>query len=107
MTVANSRMTFASVLGAVQTSANTITSTLNAVNAAVGMANKFVSDAAERQGVRSTLDNAIFTKTLHQEKAQELTESRLAVLQYTKQSAQHAEHYTTAYNELASLLNPN
>lgn len=104
MTIANSRMTFGSILGAVQTSAVTITSTLDAANNAVGMLNRYVSDAAKRQDVRSKLDNAIFEKTLHQEKAQELAESRLAVLQYTKTSKDHEQHYQSAYDELATLL---
>lgn len=86
---ANSRVTFAAILGTVQTTANTISNTLQAANAGVGMLNKLVSDAAHRQDVRSKLDSAIFEKTLHQEKAQELTDSRLRVLEYTKQSAEH------------------
>lgn len=106
MTVANSRMTFGAVLATVQTTANTVTNTLQAANSAVGMLNKFVSDAAQRQDVRSKLDNAIFEKTLHQEKAQELTASRLQVLEFCKQSADHATHYQAAYDELAELLKP-
>lgn len=102
--IANSRMTFGAILGAVQTSATTLTSSLDAANSAVGMLNKFVTDAANRQNVRSKLDNAIFEKTLHQEKAQELTESRLQVLNYCKQSAEHEQHYQSAFNELAELL---
>lgn len=104
MTIANSRMTFGSILGAVQTSAVTITSTLDAANKAVGMLNKVVADASERQATRSILDNAIFKKTLHQEKAQELAESRIAALQYAKQSAEHGTQYQSAYDELAALL---
>lgn len=104
MSIANSRMTFASILGAVQTTANTATNTLQAVNQGVGMLNKFVSDASHRQDVRSTLDNAIFEKTLHQEKAQELAESRLQQLQYAAQSKEHATQYQSAFDELATLL---
>ena len=104
MSAANSRMTIASVLAAVQTTANTATGALNAVNSAVGMANKFVTDAAHRQDVRSKLDNAIFTKTLHQEKAQELAASRLAIEDFAKQSKEHAAQYQSAYDELAEFL---
>ena len=104
MSIANSRMTFASILGAVQTSANTITNTLQAANQGVGMLNKLVSDASHRQEVRSKLDNAIFAKTLHQEKAQELTESRLQVLQYCKQSTEHQTQYQSAFDELSAVM---
>ena len=104
MSVANSRMTFGSILAAVQTTANTATSAVTAINSAVGMANKFVTDAALRQNVRSKLDNAIFERTFHQQKAQELAESRIQMESYIKQSETHAKHYQQAYNELASLM---
>lgn len=103
-TIANSRMTFGAILGAVQTSATTITASLDAANAAVGMLNKFVTDAADRQQVRSKLDGAIYEKTLLQEKAQQLTESRLQVLNYCKQSAEHEQQYQAAFDELGELL---
>ena len=101
---ASTRITFGAILGAVQTTASTFTNTLQAANAGVGMLNKFVADAAHKQDVRSVLDNAIFTKTLHQEKAKELTESRIEVKAYCKQSADHASLYETSFNELAELM---
>lgn len=101
---ASTRITFGAILGAVQTTASTFTNTLQAANAGVGMLNKFVADAAEKQAVRSVLDNAIFSKTLHQEKAKELTESRLEVISYCKQSSDHKTQYESAFNELADLL---
>lgn len=103
---ANSRMTLAAILGTVQTTAHTITSTLDAANKGVGMLNKLVSDASSRQNVRSELDNHIFQATLHQEKAQELTESRRRVDDYINQSARHKELYSAAFDELATVLNP-
>lgn len=106
MTAANSRMTFGAVLATVQTTANTLTNTVSAVNSAVGMVNKFVTDAADRQAVRSKLDTAIFEKTLHQEKAQELAISRLTQKEFMKQSADHAEMYQAAYEELGLILTP-
>lgn len=106
MSTANSRMTLAAILGTVRTSALTVTSTLDAVNKSAGMLNKAVSDAANRQEVRSKLDNAIFEKTLHQEKAQELTESRRRVEEYVKRSPRHAQLYQEAYDELATILKP-
>lgn len=106
MATANSRMTLGAVLATVQTTANTLTNTLDAANKSVGMLNKLVSDAAGRQDVRSKLDNAIFEKTLHQEKAKELSESRRTVDAYLEQSPRHRELYEAAFNELAAILNP-
>ena len=106
MSAANSRMTFGAVLATVQTTANTLTNTVSAINSAVGMANKFVTDAADRQVIRSKLDTAIFEKTLHQEKAQELAISRLTQKQFMAQSADHEQMYQSAFEELSSILAP-
>ena len=103
---ANARATLAAVLGTIQTTAHTVTSTLDAANKSVGMLNKLVTDAAKRQDVRSKLDMAIFTATVHQEKAQELTESRINVDNYVAKSPRHKELYQSAYNELAAILTP-
>ena len=65
-----------------------------------------VSDAADRQQTRSVLDNHIYTATLHQEKAKELTESRRTVDEYIAKSPRHAELYSNAFDELATILNP-
>ena len=104
MSAANSRMTVGSILAAVQTTANTATGALNAVNSAVGMANKYVTDAAHRQNIRSKLDNDIFENNLLLEKTQELATARLAAEDFAKQSPAHAAHYQAAYNELAAIL---
>ena len=105
-TQSNGRQALSAIMGTVQTTAHTVSNTIGAVNQSVGMLNKLVSDAAERQTVRSTLDNAIFVKTLHQEKAKELTESRIGVKKFMAQSQEHASMYESAFNELASILNP-
>lgn len=105
-TQSSSRQALGAIMGTVTTTAQTVTSTIDAANKGVGMLNKMVSDAAERQQTRSVLDNHIYTATLHQEKAKELTESRRTVDEYIKQSPRHAELYSSAFNELASILNP-
>lgn len=102
--IANTRMTFGAVLATVQSTADTITSTLDAANSAVGMLNKTVTDAAQRQKVRSVLDMAIFSKTLHQEKAKELADSRVELLKYMEQSSEHRSNYEKAFEELEALM---
>lgn len=103
---ASSRMTLAALMGTVQTTALTITNTLDAANKGVGMLNKLVTDASGRQEVRSKLDNKIFEATLHQEKAMELTESRRRIDDYIVKSPRHKELYQAAFDELAAVLNP-
>jgi hypothetical protein len=105
-TQSNGRQALSAIMGTVQTTAHTVSNTIGAVNQAVGMLNKSVSDAAERQTVSSTLNNAIFVKTLHQEKAKELTESRIGVKKYMSQSEDHRTMYESSFNELAAILNP-
>lgn len=105
-TAATSRVTLGAILGTITTTAHTITSTFDAANKSVGMLNKLVSDASDRQNVRSKLDSAIFKATLHQDKAIELTESRRRIDDYIGQSERHRSLYETAFNELATVLDP-
>lgn len=104
MQAANTRMTIVAILGTVQTTAATLTSTLDAAQSAVGMLNKTVTDAANRQKIRSTLDMAIFEKTLHQEKAQQLAQSRLDMQAFMATSQDHQVQYDAAFAELGPLL---
>lgn len=102
----NSRQALAAIMGTVQTTAHTVTSTFDAANKSIGMLNTMVSNAANRQNIRSSLDNAIFKATLHQEKAQELTESRLKVKEFLSKSQDHHDMYQAAYQELGAVLVP-
>jgi hypothetical protein len=104
MTVANSRMTLGSVLAAVQTSANTISNTLNAANSAIGMVNTFVESAASNQKLRAKADSLNFKHRLIEEKAMETTEARIAIDTYCAQSPTHKQHYQSAYDELSSFM---
>lgn len=104
MAISNSRMTIASILGAIQTTANTVSSTLDAANHGVGMLNTMVTSAATRQKKRAIADDYNFEQTLIEDKAKELTESRLQVLAYCAQSTEHNTQYQAAYKELQSLF---
>lgn len=90
----NSKVALATVLG-------TITSTFTTANTTIGMLNRKVSDAAQRQDIRSKLDHAIFKSTIHQTKSKELAESLLEVDEFLAKSDRHAELYKTAHAELA------
>lgn len=104
MTVANSRMTLGSVLAAVQTSANTISNTLNAANSAIGMVNTFVESAASNQKLRAKADSLNFKHRLIEEKAMETTEARIQIDSYCKQSAAHKQHFQSAFDELTEFM---
>lgn len=98
--MANLRLTLGAVFGAVQGTADAITNTLGAVNTSVGMLNRSVVDAADKQVVRSTFDAAVFKATVRQDKSKELTISRLEIKSFCKQSADHQDLYEAAFNEL-------
>lgn len=98
-TQSNSRQALATVLG-------TVTATFNTANQSIGMLNRKVSDAAQRQDIKSKLDMAIFKATIHQEKAQEYAGSLLKIDEYMAKSPRHAELYELCHTELGNILNP-
>lgn len=98
--MANLRLTLGAVFGAVTGAADAVTNTLNAANTGVAMLSRSVSDASERQVVRAGFDSKVFKATVKQEKAKELTVSRLEIKQFIAQSADHATLYEAAFNEL-------
>lgn len=104
MSVANSRMTLGSVLAAVQTSANTVSNTLNAANSAIGMVNTFVESAASNQKLRAKADSLNFKHRLIEEKAMETTLARLEINTFVAQSAAHKDLYQSAHDELVAFM---
>lgn len=104
MSVANTRMTIGAVLATVATTANTVTSTFDAVNKAIGMGNTAVSAAASRQKLRVAIDEHTYKTTLIREKAQEETEAKLKVVEFCAQSADHAELFKSSFDELMAVI---
>lgn len=104
--LANSRATFGALLGSVQTSALTVTNTLNAVNDGVGMLNKIISDAAVRQEIRSKADMLGYQEATILNKAQEMAEVTMQAQAYVDKSAEHATAYQSAHQKLLVLFNP-
>lgn len=103
--MASARMSLGSIFGAVSQTAGTITSTLETVNHAVGMANEAISNMAIQQKVRSKLDNETFQTTVLIEKSKELAETTLEGAKFRDQSEAHAQAYDSAFNQLAAILN--
>lgn len=104
--MSTSRLTFGAVLGTVQTTANTITSSLDVINSGVSMLTTYVSGAAENQRIRAIADKESFLENLTREKAYEEAASTLKVAKFCQQSADHLKFYTEAYETYSKLLRP-
>jgi len=102
--MATARVTLGSVLATVQTSANTVTNVLGAANSSVGMLNRFITDAADKQNVRSKVDMAMFKEQLTRDKAEEEAVSELRVIDFCKQSQNHASAYQKSYDRLSAII---
>ena len=102
--MSTTRLTFGAVLGSVNAAAGTITSTLDTATKAVGMLNRFVSDAADKQALRSKVDMHEFKNVLVEQKAMEEATRKKAIEEFCKDST-NAKHYKAAYDRLAQLVN--
>lgn len=101
---ATARMTLGSILGTATDAAQSVSAVFNTATKAINMGNKFVSDAAEKQSIRSTLDMHDFTMKLAEEKAMEETLRKKTILDFTKQSTENEQLFETAYNRINQLL---
>lgn len=102
--MSSSRLTFGAILSTVQTTANTVTATLDAANQGVGMLTAYVSEASANQRIRQIADREVFIENLIMEKSEERAMANIKVEKFIAQSAQHKDHYATAYNKFTSLL---
>ena len=71
--IANSRMTIGAMLGAIASTANAATETVNGLSETAGMFNAAVKNARANQAVRHKLDQLSFGKTYARQKALEIT----------------------------------
>ena len=102
--MSTTRLSFGAVLGSVQSAANTVTGALDAASAAIGMANAFVTQAADNQRIRQVADKEDFMENLIREKAQQRTESDVKVDTFKRKSTGHAQAYDSAYARFSQLL---
>lgn len=105
MATATARMTLGSLFATVGTAANAVTSTLNTTVDAISMLDRYVSDARERQTMRSAVEKLDFTQRLAEEKATEMSERQLQVLEFCAQSADHKRMFETNYDRIIGVLN--
>jgi len=101
--MATARLTLGTVLGTVVSAAETVTTTLEAVNNSVGMANAYVTKARMEQRGRHLNDAKLFTRQLVIEGSEMLSEMNLHVVAYCKKSPEHKKLFEQAYEEFAEL----
>lgn len=104
--MATARITFGSVLGTVNTAAQTVTGALGAIGSSVGMLSSYVERAAEEQRVRQLADAETFVDRLIEEKAMEHTERQVEVQDFRKRSDLHSHEFDTAKARFEALLRP-
>lgn len=102
--MATARMTLGNVFGSISTAAETVTTTLNAASAGVGMLTAFVDKAAQDQKDRYALDSKTSREQLLIEKSQEIADMKVGVLTYCAKSKDHAQAFTEAYADLKTVF---
>ncbi|MBO5628399.1 MAG: hypothetical protein J5965_04895 [Aeriscardovia sp.] len=104
--MATSRLTFGAILSTVQTTASTITATLEAANQGVGMLTAFVEEAAHNQKFRQTANREAFLVNLINEKTIEDAQALLVVDKFIAQSDRHRELFEKRHDVYTKLLRP-
>lgn len=104
--MATSRLTFGAILSTVQTTAATLTSTLEAANQGVGMLTAFVEEAAHNQKSRQIANRESFIVNLINEKTIEDSQALLTVDKFIAQSDRHRELFEQRHDVYSKLLRP-
>ncbi len=105
-TTATARLTVGSIFGAVNNAATSVASIFDTATKAIDMGNKYVSDASDKQRIRSTIDMHDFKEVLVEQKSMEETLRKKTILDFTNQSPENAELFKSAYDRLTLLINP-
>ena len=103
MSVATTRLTIGSVLGTINTAANTVSSTLDAAGSAVGMLNATVTKAAKEQRIRHAVDINEFKSRLVIEVSMERAQRERTMLEFCS-DAQNKALFEKAFNELTAAI---
>lgn len=103
MSTSTARLTIGSLLGTVNTAAITVSSTLDAAGAAVGMLNATVSKAAKEQAIRHKVDVNEFKSRLVMEVSMQRAQRERQVLDFC-QDKDNERLFKAAHDELAALV---
>lgn len=102
--MATTRFTLGAVLSTVSESAAMLTNTVVTVNTAVGMANAFVTKAAQNQQTRYIMEAANTTHQIASELAMEMTSREDAVIAYCNGDADKEKRYNKHHDDLLKLV---
>lgn len=102
--MASARMTVGTLLGTVNEVATSVSSIFDTATKSINMLNRYVSEAAEKQALRSIVDTHGFKERLVEEKTMETVTRKLEIKSFCSQSQHHADLYQATYNEFLSLL---
>ncbi|WP_347269713.1 hypothetical protein [Rhizorhabdus histidinilytica] len=97
-------MTVGTLLGTVNEVATSVSSIFDTATKSINMLNRYVSEAAEKQALRSIVDTHGFKERLVEEKTMETVTRKLEIKSFCSQSQHHADLYQATYNEFLSLL---
>ena len=103
-TTASGRMALGSIMGAISTTANTVSGTLDAVNQGVGMLNHIITTAAKQQKDRSILDADDFQEYMVRDKAMQNVLSLKAVKEFIDADEFNKLNYEESYQRYSALL---
>ena len=103
-TTSTLRATLAAMLGTVQTTAQTFTQTVNAVSHGVGMLDRYVTDASDKQIIDSKADKATYIQEVISRKSKEIADMNVEAVAYCKQSDDHLRFYTEANDAMTRLM---
>lgn len=102
----NTRFTVGAVLTMVSESAATITNTAATINTAVGMANRFVTNAADAQRVRYAMDAENVMHRIANELAQDMIAREDAVTAYCNGDQSKLDRHNEFVEKLLAAAKP-
>lgn len=106
MSTANTRMTIGALLGAVTTSANAVTQTLNLITDGIDMAQNTVSTAKANQLFRNKVDVINYQNNYIEQAAIQRAQQKMQIQEFRKKSSDNATAFDTSLAEIQSALNP-
>ena len=97
-------LTIGAVLGTVTDAATAVSTVIGTGIKGVNMLDQYVTDAAEKQKIRSIVDMESFETRLIEEVSMEDTQRQLKTLEFISKDEKTAELYEKNHNRIANLL---
>lgn len=95
---------FSALFGAISALFNSIVGLTDTVDKGIGMLDRFVTDEAEKQSLRSDFEVALFEETFEAEYAKKLDLARAGITAYIGQSNERAEGFHAAMADLQAVV---